>query len=88
MQVAIGLGATAFVLGLFLFPVVPVTFEIACTNDMTGCPHLQNLGSASITYSFFGVGAVQVQDYYGGHAYCLMHGSPSTVCGIPLILQR
>jgi hypothetical protein len=88
MKIPLILGlATLVVLGLFLLPVVPVTFDIAC-NGMPGCPHVLDSGSSSITYSYFGVGAVQVQGYNGGHAYCLMHGSPSTVCGIPLVLQR
>jgi hypothetical protein len=82
-KITLGLAAAAVVLGLFLLPLVTISVEAASTsaNSSVDVFHLTS-ASASMMYAYFGVGAVQVSNPYGGgHTYCLMSEDPGTMCG-------
>ena len=82
-KVALGLIVTLVVLGLFLLPVVPIRVTEYPPTDPTGVSGgISTSVPASPTYAYFGVGAVYVPDYLLGHSYCLIYGSPHTMCGI------
>ena len=76
----------AVVLGLFLVPAESIRVVNDCIQvHGADCPVsvIPISASASVTYAYFGIGAVQVPGLHGGHAYCLMYGSPETMCGAP-----
>lgn len=78
------IGLAVVVLGaiLFLVPVEAIPVESTCPLGVNLCSVSAIPPSASVTYYYFGVGAVYVPNYSGGHSYCLMYGNPGTMCGV------
>ncbi|MGA2663329.1 MAG: hypothetical protein ABSF83_00090 [Nitrososphaerales archaeon] len=88
MQLAVVVAAAVVALTIFLIPIVPVTVTLNC-SDLPGCPYVAAPAQASITYAYFGVGAVQVPHLNdGGYSYCVMHGNPGSMCGVPVVMYR
>jgi hypothetical protein len=83
VKVGLGLVVALLVLGLFLLPVVPIrVVEYPPTDPADVSGGLSTSVPASPMYAYFGVGAVYVPDYLLGHSYCLIYGSPDTMCGM------
>ena len=81
-KLALGLAIVLVSLTLLLLPVVPIT--VALTAPQTIATGVEMApASASVTYAYFGMGAVYVESFGGGHVYCLMYGNPGTMCGQP-----
>jgi len=88
MQLAVVVAGVVVLLSIFLIPTVPVTVTLNC-EDLPGCPHVASPAQASLAYVYFGVGAVQVPNLNdGGYSYCVMHGNPGSMCGVPLEMYR
>ncbi|MGA2198302.1 MAG: hypothetical protein ABSG45_00010 [Nitrososphaerales archaeon] len=83
-KISVGLAAALVVLALFLLPVVSISVEAATGTPNSSVDHITS-ASASMMYAYFGVGAVQISNSYGGgHSYCLMYGDPGTMCGFAM----
>lgn len=96
VELALGVGAVAVVMLLFLLPVVSITVQADCLvtppdgsicRPDTSSAHVTLEAAdanASIAYAYLGIGAVQVPGPNSGqYRYCLVSGDPGTMCGLP-----